>query len=230
VYLEGLPISAIESKDVVEIVASRLRSGHGGWIVTANIDFLQRAAADTTFRQLYSEADLIVADGMPLLWAASLQGTPIPERISGSDLIWSLAEHAAKAGHSLYLLGGSNNAACRASSVLVSRWPQIKIAGWSSPQISSPVTASELSAIRTELCRWRPDLILVAFGSPKQEYLIRALRTDFPAAWMIGCGYGLSFIAGDSSRAPKWMQRAGLEWFPSHAARTASPLFTLCAS
>jgi N-acetylglucosaminyldiphosphoundecaprenol N-acetyl-beta-D-mannosaminyltransferase len=128
-------------------------------------------------------------------------------------LIWSLAEHAAKAGHSLYLLGGSNNAACRASSVLVSRWPQIKIAGWSSPQISSPVTASELSAIRTELCRWRPDLILVAFGSPKQEYLIRALRTDFPAAWMIGCGYGLSFIAGDSSRAPKWMQRAGLEWF-----------------
>ena len=212
VKLEDLPIAAIAGAQVIEIVSSSWDQGKGGCIVTANTDFLARARADYAMRQLYAEADLIVADGMPLIWAAFLRGTPIPERIAGSDLVWRLAEAAAREGRSLYLLGGAGDAGRRAADVLRSCWPEIRVAGWSSPDISSPVTAAELVPIREELRKQRPDLVFVAFGSPKQEYLMRALREYVPDAWMLGCGFSLSFIAGDLSRAPRWMQRAGFEW------------------
>jgi len=146
------------------------------------------------------------------VWAARLQGTPIPQRIAGSDLVWQLAMRAAREGRSLYLLGGAGDSAHRAADVLSRRWPGIPIAGCSSPAISCPVTTAELATIREDLHRCRPDVVFVGFGSPKQEYLMRALRHEFPKAWMLGCGISLSFIAGDMLRAPRWMQRAGLEW------------------
>lgn len=213
VALEGLPIAAARGDAVVDCVFASLVRGQGGWLVTANVDFLERTHADPAMRALYTDADLIVADGMPLLWAARLRGTPIPERIAGSDFVWRLAERAAHEGRSLYLLGGDGDAATRSAEVLRARWPGLRVVGWSSPRISSPVTAEELAPIREELLRLRPDLVYVAFGSPKQEHLIRALREELPGAWMMGCGISLSFIAGDVSRAPQWMQRIGLEWF-----------------
>lgn len=213
VRIEGIPFVAVNGEQVVATVFSSLGRGQGGWLVTANVDFLERAHADPAMRKLYTEGDLIVADGMPLLWAARLQKTPIPERITGSDLVWRLAGRAAREGRSLYLLGGAGDAARRAAEALSSRWPEIRISGWSSPSISSPVTPAELAPIREELRKHRPDLVYVAFGSPKQEHLIRALRDDFPQSWMLGCGFSLSFIAGDVARAPRWMQKIGLEWF-----------------
>lgn len=212
VFLEGLPFVAASGDQVVASVFSSLNRGQGGWLVTANVDFLERAHGNPAMRQLYAGSDLIVADGMPLLWAARLLGNPIPERIAGSDLVWRLAEYAAREGRSLYLLGGAGDAARRAADALTSRWPGIRIVGWSSPGISSPVTPAELVPIREDLRKLAPDLVYVAFGSPKQEHLIHALRRDLPRAWMVGCGISLSFIAGDVPRAPRWMQRVGLEW------------------
>ena len=212
IRLEGLSIAAARDTEVVDYVFSSLNRRCGGMLVTANLDFLARARTDPECRRLYGDADIIVADGMPLVWAAWLQGTPIPQRIAGSDLVWQLAEQAVREGRSLYLLGGAGDSARRAADVLLRRSPGIRIAGCSSPVISSPVTAEELATIREEIQRSRPDLVYVGFGSPKQEYLMRALRHEFPLVWMLGCGISLSFVAGDVSRAPRWMQRAGFEW------------------
>ena len=186
VQLEGLSLAAVRDSEVVDYVFSSLNRNRGGMLVTANLDFLARAHCDPECRRLYRDADVIVADGMPLVWAARLKGTPIPQRIAGSDLVWHLAMRAAREGRSLYLLGGANDSARRAADVLLQRWPGIRIAGCSSPAISCPVTTVELAGIREDLQRSRPDLVYVGFGSPKQEYLMRALRNEFPQAWLLG--------------------------------------------
>lgn len=210
--IAGLPIARNTAGEIVARVFSDLARGDGGWLVTANLDFVQRASGDRDMQQLYARADVVTADGAPLVWAARLSGHPVPERVAGSDLVWLLAERAAAEGRSIYLLGGEKDSAARAARALRVRFPHLEIAGYSSPWISAPVTEEELAPIREELQAARPDLVYVAFGSPKQEYLIQALKPDLPATWMMGCGISLSFIAGDVARAPQWMQRAGLEW------------------
>lgn len=208
----GLALADVDRRETVDLVFDALAAGRGGWIATPNLDHVRRCATEPEVRALVARADLIVADGMPLLWAARLQGTPLRERVAGSDLVWLLAERAAREGRALYLLGGNPGAAEGARDRLVERWPELRIAGLSSPRVSELPTASEVDALATELERARPDLVYVAFGAPKQERVIEALRPRLPAAWWIGVGVSLSFISGEIRRAPRWMQRLGLEW------------------
>jgi N-acetylglucosaminyldiphosphoundecaprenol N-acetyl-beta-D-mannosaminyltransferase len=163
-------------------------------------------------RALYDLADVRVADGMPLLWAARLQGDPLPERVAGSTLVGQIAERAAVEGRSLYLLGGAPGASARAAEVLCQRLPALRVLGSSSPLLSDPPAPAEIAPLAAELGRLRPDLVLVGLGSPKQEKLIRELRPVLPGSWMMGVGISFSFLAGDVRRAPRWMQRTGLEW------------------
>jgi N-acetylglucosaminyldiphosphoundecaprenol N-acetyl-beta-D-mannosaminyltransferase len=194
-------------------VVSALHEDRGGWIVTANVDHLLRHTMSAEIASLNDQADLIVADGMPLLWAARLQGTPLPHRIAGSDLVWALAEQAARNQLSLYLLGGAEGAADGAARRFRERWPELRIAGVSSPVVSPLPTADELARMRADLVQADPDLVYVAFGAPKQERVIAALRPALPKAWWMGVGISLGFVAGKPRRAPVWMQRTGLEWF-----------------
>jgi N-acetylglucosaminyldiphosphoundecaprenol N-acetyl-beta-D-mannosaminyltransferase len=212
VSIAGLQVARLDSAAVTAHVADELAAGRGGWLVTANVDFVQRASTDPAARALYAEADLIVADGAPLVWASRLRGEPLPERVAGADLVWTLAEAAAEGGHGLYLLGGDGEAAEVAAVRMVERIPGLRVAGHSSPRVSSPPTAEELAPIRQALQASGANLVYVALGSPKQEHLIRALRSEFPAVWWLGCGISLSFMAGYVERAPLWMQRVGLEW------------------
>ena len=208
----GLPLARLDAGDVVSHVFDSLAAGFGGWLVTANVDFAQRSRTDAACAALYAEADLMVADGAPLVWASRLAGVPVPERVAGSDLVWLLAERAALEGRSLYLLGGDGDAGPRAADTLKSRYAGLDIAGVSSPWLSLPPTAEELAPIIDDVRRCKPDVVYAAMGSPKQEYVIRALRDALPETWFMGCGISLSFITGDVARAPVWMQRTGLEW------------------
>jgi N-acetylglucosaminyldiphosphoundecaprenol N-acetyl-beta-D-mannosaminyltransferase len=213
IELLGLPLAEITSQELVEAVSKALEAGRGGWIITANVDHLAHYRSDEAAARMYHEADFVVADGMPLLWATRLRGTPLPGRVAGADLVWSLAGAAAGSGFSLYLLGGAPGAAEKAEARFRARFPGLHIAGVSSPQVSAVPTGDELEAIRTELERTRPDLVYVALGAPKQERLIQHLRPLFPGIWWVGVGVSLSFVAGEIKRAPVWMQRVGLEWF-----------------
>ena len=212
IELDGVRLARMTRSDVVAHVFAALAAGRGGWIVTVNVDHMQRFRADPSTRALARAADLVVADGMPLLWAARLQGTPLPERVAGSDLIWLLAERANDEGRSLYLMGGEPGAAEGAAAQLLARWPKLRIAGMSSPQVSAHPLPHEVARIAEELDRVRPDLVYVALGAPKQERLIEALRPDRGSIWWMGVGISLSFAAGQIERAPAWMQRSGLEW------------------
>ena len=212
VDLAGLALAKLTRQEVVDHLFGALAEGEGGWVVTPNVDYLRRYVADSEVRRLFADASLIVADGVPLLWAARLQGTPLPDRIAGSDLVWLLAERAAREGRSLYLLGGNEGAGEEAARRLVDRWPSLRIAGTSSPRVSRDPTEVELASILRSLKQAQPDLIYVGLGAPKEERLIAALRTELPRTWWIGVGVSISFIAGDVRRAPLWMQRTGLEW------------------
>jgi N-acetylglucosaminyldiphosphoundecaprenol N-acetyl-beta-D-mannosaminyltransferase len=211
VTIDGMRLACLDEAGVVDHIADALAERRGGWVVTANVDHLLHLRNPAS-AYLYEEADLVVADGMPLLWAARLQGTPLPGRVAGSDLIWSIPARAAAEGHSIYLLGGAPGTAARAASRLLEAYPALRIAGLASPLVSDPATPNELAEIRRELERTAPEIVFLALGSPKQEKAIAALRDCLPASWWIGVGAGFSFVGGDLRRAPVWLQRIGLEW------------------
>jgi len=212
VDLAGLELANVTRRQVVDHLFAALAEGVGGWVITPNVDYLRRYVSESEVRRLFAGASLIVADGVPLLWAARLQGTPLRERVAGADLVWLLAERAAEEGRSLYLLGGNEGVGEAAARRLQDRWPSLRIAGAAGPRLSNQPTEAELASVSRTLQQAEPDLIYVAFGAPKEERLIAALRSEFPRTWWIGVGASLSFITGDVKRAPRWMQRAGLEW------------------
>lgn len=210
--LMGMKVARTSAAQLLDHLFDALAVGRGGWIVTANLDFLRRHVRDPEVRALYDAADFRVADGMPLVWAARLQGSPLPERIAGSDLLSPIAERAAREGRSIYLLGGDPASNLKTVDLWRQRWPRLDICGHGSPMLDSPPSASQVQSLRDALSTARPDILFVGMGSPKQEQVIAALGSDLPGAWKVGVGMSFSFVAGDLTRAPTWMQRAGLEW------------------
>jgi N-acetylglucosaminyldiphosphoundecaprenol N-acetyl-beta-D-mannosaminyltransferase len=212
IELMGMAIARIDRWQLLDRMFDALDRDEGGWVITANLDFLRRYVKHPPMRSLYDEADIRVADGMPLVWAASLQGSALPERVAGSSLVWLLAERAARSDRSLYLLGGDPGVAEACRRRLEQRFPSLRVCGLSSPWISDPPTSAEIEDIAARLERSVPDVLLVAMGSPKQERVIRALKPRFPSTWMIGVGQSFSFVAGTVRRAPPVLRRLGLEW------------------
>lgn len=211
--LLGMEVARVDGRGLLDHLFAALARGEGGWVVTANLDILRRHVLDRGAREVYDAADLRVADGMPLVWASRIAGTPLPERVAGSTLTAELAARAAREGRSLYLLGGDEGAAEGCQRELERRHPGLRILGWSNPWVSNPATDEELDAIEAEVRRaGEPDILLVGLGSPKQEHVIRGLRARFGRTWFMGVGISFGFLAGQVQRAPVWMQRLGAEW------------------
>jgi N-acetylglucosaminyldiphosphoundecaprenol N-acetyl-beta-D-mannosaminyltransferase len=216
VTLGGLRFAALTEGEVVHRVRTALAHGIGGRIVTPNVDILRQVGGDPAVRADLETADLIVADGTPLVWASRLAGTPLPERVTGSGLIWSLSAGLAADGASVYLLGGAaSGPACgaeRAASVLLGSYPGLRVAGAASPPFGFEESPASLQRVLAAVIDAEPDLVFVGLGFPKQERIVEVLRPALPATWFLGCGAAINFVAGDRSRAPAWMQRTGLEW------------------
>lgn len=212
ISLLGIDISRIDAEGACGHILAEIAAGRGGWVITPNLDILRRLVREKSFRDECAEVDLRLADGMPLVWASRLQRTPLPERVAGSDLIWRLAERAAGAGRSIYLLGGNPGSAEGAAKVLRERSPSLRIAGTNCPAFGFENDPIALEAIDRALQAAAPDIVFVGLGSPKQERLIRRLRRVLPHAWFLGVGVTFSFTTGEIDRAPKWMRRVGLEW------------------
>jgi N-acetylglucosaminyldiphosphoundecaprenol N-acetyl-beta-D-mannosaminyltransferase len=210
--LDDLQIAVLDEAEAVLHVIGSLDAGRGGWMVTANLDILRQVQASPEVRRLVEQADLRVADGMPLLWAARLQGSPLPERVCGSNLIHSLPAAAAAAGRSVFFLGGDPGTAEAAAAALVGRHPNLRVAGCLCPKFGFEQDPEELARIEHALRESKPDLVLVALGFPKQERLIERMRASAPQAWWIGVGISFSFASGRVKRAPRWVQAIGLEW------------------
>jgi N-acetylglucosaminyldiphosphoundecaprenol N-acetyl-beta-D-mannosaminyltransferase len=208
----GLGIAAVSEKETINYVLNGLAEGRGGWICPVNLDVLRQWRASADVRQLMAGADLVVADGMPLVWAGGLQGSPLPERVAGSTLVVSLTEAAARNGASVFFLGGNPGTAEVAIDKLIRVSPDIRLAGSLCPPFGFEHEPEWIDRIERALRDARPDIVYVGLGFPKQERLISSLRTRLPQAWFLSCGVSFSFVAGEIQRAPLLVQRLGLEW------------------
>ena len=212
VQLQGVSIDNLTEQEVIDKIASGINLGSGGCVVTVNLDHMRRCHYDPSYLELVKEAELVVADGMPLVWATRLQNTPLPERVAGSSLSLSLAHRLAEDDRTLFLLGGNDGVAEEAGRELTKRFAGLKIVGSYCPPFGFENDRNELDQITRVLKSAQPDVVYVALGSPKQERLIQILRHELPQTWWLGVGISLSFVTGDVSRAPEWVQRLGLEW------------------
>jgi N-acetylglucosaminyldiphosphoundecaprenol N-acetyl-beta-D-mannosaminyltransferase len=212
VCVGGMTLHALTEPGCVALVLGELAAGRGGWLKTTNVDDLWLAARDRAYGALCAGATLVVADGMPLVWASRLQGTPLPERVAGSNLLSSLSAAVAARGLPLFLLGGNPGAAGGAATVLRRRHPGLRIVGTGCPPPGFAADPAALAEVIATVAAARPAVVYVALAKPVQERLIVRLRARMPDAWYVGVGIGFSFLTGEVQRAPRWMQRAGLEW------------------
>lgn len=208
----GVSIDSVTETEAVDRVLNGLAEGRGGWIVTPNVDVLRQAASDVSLRRLISAADLSVPDGMPLVWASRVLRRPLPARVAGSTLLWTLSRAADRSGASVFLLGGDPGTAERAAAVLGRAMPELKICGHHCPPFGFEYSPKEMRTLVERLDRARPNIVFCGLGFPKQERLISQLRVRFPGTWFLGIGIGLAFAGGDVRRCPVWLQNIGLEW------------------
>lgn len=210
VRLGSLDVDRLTFAEAIEAIDDLVRGRRGGAVFTPNVDHVVLAEEHTGFRASYSRANLCLADGMPLVWASRLLGRPLPQKVSGSDLIDPLMERAAARGWRVYLLGAGPGIAEKAAAVF--RCRGVEVVGVDAPLIRDPRSADERKPVVDRIRRAGADLVLVAFGAPKQELFIDSARSEADAAVMIGIGASLDFVAGAVRRAPRWMSDHGLEW------------------
>jgi N-acetylglucosaminyldiphosphoundecaprenol N-acetyl-beta-D-mannosaminyltransferase len=210
VRIGTLEVDRLSFSEAIDRIEALVLAGRGGAVFTPNVDHVVNAERLTEFRNAYAHCDVSLADGQPLVWLARLLGSPLPERIAGSDLVLPLMRRAADRGWRVYLLGGRPGVAVTAARIL-ERDYQVQIAGIDSPELgwsTSPIEEAVADRIRAA----RPQLLLAALGSPKQELWIHRWRSSLAPVVALGVGASLDFIAGTVRRAPRWMSRAGLEW------------------
>ena len=212
VDLFGVGFRRFREADCVRNVTDEIGAGRGGWIVTPNLEILRLLPMDAKLRAMLREADLVVADGMPLVWLSRLLGDALPERVAGSSLVSTLSAAAAADRRSVYLLGGDPGTAEGAARVLESRYPGLRIAGTACPKPGFEQSPAAVRGFYEGVESAEPDLVFVALGFPKQERVIRDLRPELPRTWFMGVGISFSYLSGDVRRAPAWIRKTGLEW------------------
>jgi N-acetylglucosaminyldiphosphoundecaprenol N-acetyl-beta-D-mannosaminyltransferase len=214
-YILGVRVDRITQQEALtrieQMVAERQASGNQALcqqVVTVNPEFVMEAQHNATFRASINEAALVVADGMGIVWAARYLHAPIPERITGTDTLAALAKLCTERGYRLYLLGAAPGVAEEAGARLQALNPALQIAG---TYAGSPALAEE-DAIIERVRAAQADILCVAYGAPAQELWIRRNLARLPVAVAMGVGGAYDFLSGRQSRAPKLMQRLGLEW------------------
>lgn len=208
----NLWVDPLTERQAVDIVRAAWAERRGGSIFTVNVDIMRATTRRPALADLVASGSLVVADGMPLVWAARASGNALPERVAGSSLIFSLSEAAAADGRSVFILGGAEGVPDSAAAALRSRWRDLRIVGVDSPPFGFDQTGEGLSRTLATVAAADPDLVFVGLGFPRQERLIERLRPTLPHAWFLGCGGAIPMAAGVVSRASPLVQRAGLEW------------------
>ncbi len=204
----GIRIDNVTAGETLERLTEMALSGTPHHVMTVNPEFIMMAQTDAAFRAVLERATLCVADGIGVVAAARIQGTPLMGRITGSDTTPAFARIAARKGISMFLLGAAPGVAERAAAVLQRANPELKIVG----TYSGSPRPEEEDEICTMIENARPHVLMVAYGPPKQDLWIARTQARLRIPVAIGVGGTFDFIAGVAKRAPRWMQSIGLEW------------------
>lgn len=211
VSLSGVLVDRVTEADAAAALMRFVRDGGRHQVVTINTDFMRIADRDPEYRAILNSADLAVADGMPLVWFSRFGKAGLPERVAGIDLVDVCCSLATSYGLPLFLLGAAPGVAASAGRALASRHPGLRIAGAFAPRFGPPTPDGDREMVELVRAAGR-CILLVAFGAPRQDRFIRAYLSEIDAAIAMGVGGTFDILAGSLPRAPRWMQRVGLEW------------------
>lgn len=226
----NVPVDAVNMDETVRRLTGYIRKKGPHIIVTANAEMVMQAANDAELYNVLAHADLVLADGAGVVWAARHQGSPLPERVAGADLANRLLELAAAEGYKVFLLGAAPGVAQEAADRLRTLYKEINICGIRDGYFSPEEEQTVLAAIKEAA----PDILLAGLGVPRQEKWLWRHKADLSVPVCIGVGGVIDVLAGVTQRAPVWMQKSGLEWLyrlmkqPSRIGRMmALPRFVL---
>ncbi|HWL42372.1 MAG TPA: WecB/TagA/CpsF family glycosyltransferase [Ilumatobacter sp.] len=212
--LFGIPIADVTMAETVDLIGDLVQrgrhDGHTFQIATVNVDFLVNAIDDSEIHATLQGADVCLADGTPVVWAARLLGMPLRERVAGSDLLPELVARSESTGWRIHVLGSAPAVAERAVAMMRSRYPAAAFTVDPGPIIDDPADVDP--ATIESIVRAAPDILCVALGNPKQERFIAAYRERLGVPVLIGVGGSLDMFTGERKRAPRWVQRIGFEW------------------
>ncbi len=212
VRLGATEVDACTPEEAVEDVFTLVERGERALVVTPNVDHLVQLERDPELRDAYARASLRVADGAPLVLLARLLRTPLPARVAGVDLTRAVLARAERDGRSVFFFGGAPDVLAAAVERVRGLHPRLAIVGSAAPEVDlgepSAAEAAALAAIRDST----PDLLFVFLGAPKQEVWFWRRAEALPAIVGLAVGGTVDLLAGTKRRAPRWMQRGGLEW------------------
>lgn len=198
--------------EALEEIDKLIQKKINAYVVTPNVDHIVQLERGGELVEVYKNANLILTDGKPLLWISKWYGTPIKEKISGSDLFPLLCKMAAEKKYKMFFLGAAEGVAAKAAENLQKKYKGLQVAGTYSPPLGFEKNEAEMVKIEKMIKEADPHILIVGLGCPKQELFILHNREKLGVPISLGLGASLDFEAGNIKRAPKWMADHGLEW------------------
>jgi N-acetylglucosaminyldiphosphoundecaprenol N-acetyl-beta-D-mannosaminyltransferase len=205
----GCPFDVVAFDEVLTLIERAILEKNRLQIVPGNVDFVMKARRSRDFQRLLSQMDLVIADGVPITWAATMLGTPLRRRVSGTELVWRCGEVSAKLGVPVAMIGAAPGIAQKAANKMTGTFPGSRVHALPTPMELGPAESQELAGRIREL---GAKIVLVALGAPRQEIWVRDHLEACNAYVGIGIGSAFDIISGDRPRAPAWMADNGLEW------------------
>lgn len=196
-----------------EIIKLAKNNNESDFVLTPNVDHIVKLNKDMSFKRVYDNASLVLADGMPLVWASKLLKKPLLERVSGSDVFPEVCKMASVNNLKVFFLGGLEGVAASAAKKLQEESPGLKVVGTYSPPFGFEKDKVENTKIINMIREANPDILFVGLGAPKQEKWIFNNIEELKTPVALGIGASFDFVAGSIKRAPLWMRNKGLEWF-----------------
>lgn len=208
----NIEMDNLTMEEALNKIENLIQQKKTSYVVTPNVDHIVQLERDGELRAVYQNADLVLADGKPLIWISKWYGTPIKEKVSGSDLFPKLCEMAARKKYKVFFLGAAEGVAEKAAHNLMSRYEGLQVVGTYSPPYGFEKNRMEMSKIETLIKNAEPHILIVGLGCPKQEKFIYHNQKRLGVPVSLGLGASLDFEAGNIRRAPKWMANHGFEW------------------
>ena len=226
----GSKVDNVTMQQALERIEVFIRDKSFAHIVTLNAEIAWLAHSDEKLRRVINDAALVTPDGSGIVWAAEQLGCPLPERVAGCDLAEQLCALAAQKGYKVFMLGAEQGVAEEAAQKLCAKYPGLSICGcYHGFFLKEPDGTQKVYALLREA---QPDILLVAMGAPKQEFVIEDMKGKLPSMVVMGVGGSFDVFAGRVKRAPVIVQKLHLEWLwrtvlqPSRWKRTMRlPLF-----